>query len=153
MKGFLLSCLAVFLGALLTVTLVTIGEAAGHAAFPPPPGVKIDPHDMAAMKELMEKIPLGAKVVVVVNWGIATLVGSWFATWFAAKYSRRSVGHGIAVGLIILMATLTTLAMIPHPAWMWVAGLAVVLAGTYIGAILLGGRSLRGKPIAVGDTT
>jgi hypothetical protein len=50
--------------ALLAVTIVAIGEVAGHAAFPPPPGLTIDPHDPASMNEVMEKIPLAAKVVL-----------------------------------------------------------------------------------------
>ena len=149
MKGFLLSVLAVFAGVVLTFTVVLIGEAAGHVVFPPPPGVTIDLNDPASIKAVMEKLPMAALVIIIVVWGIATFAGSWFATWLAARLSRFSVGHGIAVGIIIMLATLTTLVSIPHPVWMWVSGVAAVLTGTYLGAVLLGGRSLRGKPLPV----
>jgi len=149
MKGFVRSCLAVLAGAFITVTLVAIGEGAGHAVFPPPEGLKFDMNDLASMKDVMEKIPLGAKVVVVVVWGIATLVGSWFATWVAAKLNRRSFKHGIAVGIIIMLATLSTLAMFPHPVWMWISGIGVVLLGTYIGAMVLGKDRPPGKPVVL----
>jgi hypothetical protein len=129
--------------ALLAVTIVAIGEVAGHTAFPPPPGLTIDPHDPASMKEVMEKIPQAAKLVVVLAWGAATLAGSWFATWVAARFSRPSVGHGVTAGIIILSASLATLVAIPHPVWMWVSGLSAVLGGTYIEAIPLGRRSQR----------
>ncbi len=151
MKGFLLSVLAVLAGAVLAVVLVGIGEMVGHVVYPPPPGLVIDIHDPASMKEVMEKIPMGAKAAVVVAWGFATFAGSWFATWLAAKLSRVSIGHGIAVGIIIMPATLTTLTMIPHPLWMWLSGPLVVLAGTYLGGVLLGGRKRGFKPVPVGD--
>ena len=92
--------------------------------------------DAKNRKDLMEMMPLGAKLSVIVAWAIGAFGGSWFATWLATRLSRRSIGHGAAVGIILFLATLTSLRMIPHPLWMWLFGLAAVAAGAYLGSKL-----------------
>ena len=161
MKGMLWSILAVLMGAVVAVMLVAGGEAIGHLIFPPPADVKKlfdDPaalqslmKDRAALSAVMEKLPPGSLVVVIMAWGVAAFGGSWLAAWYAARHSRVSVGHGIAVGIILLLATLANLMSFTHPIWMWVGGIALVIVGTYLGTTLAAGKIRSGKPVAAGE--
>ena len=137
------SILAVLMGAAVAVILVDGGEAVGHWIFPPPAEVKKlldDPaaiqslmKDSAALSAIMGKLPLGSKVAVIVAWGVAAFGGSWLATWYAARHARVSVGHGIAVGIILLLATVANLMSFTHPIWMWAVGIALVIVGSALG--------------------
>ena len=161
MKGMLWSILAVLMGSVVAVMLVAGGEAIGHWIFPPPAEVKKVLYDSTAMESIMKdraamdalmgKLPLGSKVAVIVAWGVAAFGGSWLATWYAARHARASVGHGIAVGIILLLATITNLMSFPHPIWMWVGGIALVLVGSFIGTWMAADKFEGGKPVSGGE--
>ena len=61
-------------GLVVAMLVVMAVEGAGHAMFPPPEGLDITrPEDQA---QLMELIPLGAKIAVVVAWFLGALAGA-----------------------------------------------------------------------------
>ena len=64
----------VIAGLVVAMLVVMAAEGAGHAMFPPPEGLDITrPEDQA---RLMELIPLGAKIAVVVAWFLGALAGA-----------------------------------------------------------------------------
>ena len=122
--------LAFFAGFTVCVVTVAVVEGIGMALFPPPPD--LDPNDPAALAALMDQIPLGALVSVVVAWGLAALLGPLVAGR-AATHGRATAG---VVGALFLVVVVLNLAMLPHPIWMWVVGLLGCVAAT-AGAIAL----------------
>lgn len=115
--------MAILAGAILGFAVVALLETAGHLAFPPPAGT--DLHDPAALSKVMEMVPLPAKLMVVLAWFLGALAGGWAA----ARIARDNRAAWIIAGIFILMTALT-IAQIPHPLWMIVAGLvAPLLAG------------------------
>ena len=93
-------------------------EALGHMIFPPPEGLDLNnPDDLA---QLMTVIPLGAKIAVMVAWFVGALVGALAAGW---------IGKGKIPGWVVagfmLIASVATTQMFPHPVWM--VGGAVIL--------------------------
>ncbi len=120
-----------FAGAVAGVLAVVGLEAAGHAIWPPPPG--LDLADAEALKAAIAGMPLGALVAVVVAWVGGAVAGAAVGTALA---SYRRVLVGALDGGLTLVGTLANLAMIPHPAWMMAVGPSAVLLGMGAGAWL-----------------
>lgn len=76
---------------------------------------------------------MGALVSVVTAWAIAALAGGWVATRTA---TRAKLSHAIIFGTLFLAATITILLHLPHPLWMWVTGIVVILPAAYLGGRL-----------------
>lgn len=74
----LLAALAGLATAFATIMLV---EFAGHALYPPPPG--IDPANTADMARLVGTLPMGALLMVVVAWVIGAVDGGFVAALLA----------------------------------------------------------------------
>jgi hypothetical protein len=114
--------LGVVAGLVVGMVVTGVIEALGHALFPPPPGVNLT--DPAAMASVMAKIPLGAKVGVLVAWFLGVLVGASTALLIAG---RRQPG-GWIVGAVLFAFAAWTMATIPHPAWMIAGAVLAELA-------------------------
>jgi hypothetical protein len=117
----------------LTAAIFVVGvlEAVGHAIYPPPPGINL--HDPEALKTIIDQLPLGAIVMVLVAWGTGTLVGAFAA---AAIAGRAPMVHGLIVGGIIMTFAVLTMIMIPHPVWFMIVSVFVVLVPALLGALL-----------------
>lgn len=122
--------LGLLAGAILGFGVVALIETAGHRAFPSPPD--IDLSDPAAMGALMEQVPLAAKLVVVLAWFLGALIGGLVA----ARVAREPRAAWIIAGIFILVTALT-IAQIPHPLWMVVAGLVAPLFAGWLVATRL----------------
>ncbi|GAB5458402.1 MAG: hypothetical protein Hens3KO_14320 [Henriciella sp.] len=110
--------LGLICGAVAAVILVFALETLGHLIFPPPEG--LDLKDPEVQKTLMEQIPLGAKIAVLVAWFAGAFGGGIVAT----RITKQSWAAWAIGGFMLLMSGIT-LTMFPHPAWM-IAG-AVIL--------------------------
>lgn len=115
---------AVIAGLVAAFAVVFVLEALGHMVFPPPSGLDISkPEDQARM---MEAIPLGAKIAVVVAWFFGTLAGAIVA----ARVGLRP-HYAWAIAAITILLSVVTTTMFPHPAWMTVSAVVLpVLAAT-----------------------
>ncbi|MCB2083561.1 MAG: hypothetical protein KDD90_05855 [Sphingomonadaceae bacterium] len=112
----------VIAGLVVAMLVVMAAEGAGHAMFPPPEGLDITrPEDQA---RLMELIPLGAKIAVVVAWFLGALAGAATAIAIA-----RHILPGWIVGLVMVALSLVTTQMFPHPMWMIAAAVILPIAG------------------------
>lgn len=108
-------------GVIIGVVIVFIAEMIGHLIFPPPEGV--DLKDPEQLKSIMHEIPLGAKIAVLVAWGLSTFGGGSAAVLMSG---RKAWPAGI-VALVMLAAAGFTLYAIPHPLWM--VGATLVITG------------------------
>jgi len=125
--------LGVLAGLVVGMLITGVIESVGHALFPPPPGVNLT--DPAAMASVMDKIPLGAKVGVLIAWFLGVLAGASTALLIAG---RRQPG-GWIVGAVLFAFAAWTMATIPHPAWM-VAGAVLAEFAAVIAADRAFGR-------------
>jgi hypothetical protein len=84
--------------------------------------------DPAQLATLLDKIPLAAKIAVVVGWFLGAAAGAW-AAHAVSRWTQASwivVAIGIAFGVM-------TLFMIPHPLWMQAAAVVAPLLGGWVG--------------------
>ncbi len=123
--------LPVIAGGICAVITVALIEIVGHAIYPPP--ADIDLSNRAEIAKLIKTLPLGALLFVVFAWGAGSFVGALISTLLSF---RRSLVPGMIVGVFILAATLATLLSIPHPAWMFIAGLILPVPVAFLGVKL-----------------
>lgn len=125
--------LATVAGIVVAGIVVGLVEMLGHAIFPPPEGVDItQPTDQA---QIMDLIPMGAKVFVIVAWFIGSLAGAWTAIRIAG-----SVVPGWLVALAMVVLSIITTQMFPHPTWMVVSALVLPLVAMIVAKHLLAAR-------------
>ena len=112
-------------GLLLGIAVVALVESAGHALFPPPAG--IDPRSPASLRAIMGDVPLPAKIAVLIAWGAGVLAGGTLAGWIA----RGRAWPAYVIGAALLAMGAWTMAMIPHPWWMWAGALLITIAAAF----------------------
>jgi hypothetical protein len=120
---------ATFAGLFTAVVLIAVVQAVAHQLYPPPPGT--DFHDPAALAELMAQMPVGALLMVLLSYGVGTLIGALVASRFSAPHLPKR--QGWIVGLMMLTAGVMNLLAIPHPAWFWAACFVVFIAAAQVG--------------------
>jgi hypothetical protein len=127
------SILAVVLGIVLGMVTIFAWEMVGHVIYPLPPGV--DPHDPKTMHTLVEKMPAGAILILLVGWFTGTAAGGWLAARLAQRVAAL---HALIVGGFFMTGAIAIMLHIPHPLWIWVAALLGFLPAAYWGAWIAG---------------
>jgi hypothetical protein len=141
MGAFLRSILAVIVGTVVAMLVVTGFDLLSHILFPLPAGV--DPTNAAELMAIAGQIPLGAFAVIITGWGVGSFIGAWLAGRIAG---RGPLLHGMIVTVLLLIAGVTNLLLIPHPIWVWALGIAAFILGGYAGARLAAGRKPQAAP-------
>ena len=118
--------LGVVAGVVVIMAVVVGGEFALHALFPIP---MPDPKDAEAVKAAMASAPMGSKIGLIVVYFIA----AFGAAFVSAKVAAKQLAGGVVTGLMAAL-TLSNFFMLPHPIWMVVASLVLILAGGWFGA-------------------
>lgn len=85
----------------------------------PPPG-NVDTNDWKQLSEWIGTLPVPAFLLVLLSWAVGPLVGAFVARLIATN--RVSLPSLVVIGLF-LAATVSMLVMLPHPVWMWPAGI------------------------------
>lgn len=80
--------LSILLGIILGSIAVFIVETIGHLIFPPPAG--IDVTDPEQLKQVIEQLPIGALIFVLLAWAIGSFVGG-YVTSKVAKTDSHSL--------------------------------------------------------------
>jgi hypothetical protein len=139
MWNVLRSVAGVVLGAALALGLISAIDAINHRIYPPPESVVAASKagDMTALAEAiaqwLPEAPVGALAMLPVAWIGGTFFGSSLAAWVAP---RAHLLHALLAGLLPFLGTIAALWMIPHPAWLTLAGLlGVPLAAVAAGVI------------------
>lgn len=118
--------IGVIVGLIVGVVVVGVVEGMGHMIFPPPPGVDLT--DPAQMATVMSKVPLEAKIAVIVAWFLGTLAGASTANLIAGR--RRTAGWIVAAVLFAFAGW--TMATIPHPVWFMAASVVAAIAAALV---------------------
>ena len=123
-------------GVLIAAGLVMVVQMIGHSIYPLPPD--LDVSDLAAMRAYVAGLPFGALFFVVLAWGI----GSFGGTLAAVKIGTANpVIYACVVGGFVLAGTTFSLATIPHPLWVGIVGVALIVAGAWLGMQSSGQRA------------
>lgn len=127
------SLLAVIAGLLVAMIVIAGVEAVGHAIYPPPADLDITrARDQA---QLMELMPLEAKLVVIAAWFFGSLAGAAMAIAIA-----RGVLPAWIVAVAIAGLGLWTTQMFPHPDWMLASAVVLPLVSVLVAKRLMIGR-------------
>lgn len=121
--------LAALGGIATAVVVVAVVEAIGHAVFPPPADLDLSDPEQAA--KLIERLPVAALLFVVIAWAAGSFAGGYLATVIARK---ASIVPALAVAVAMLLGTLFSLYVIPHPLWMAAAGLLIPFPLAWLGS-------------------
>jgi len=120
---------AVLLGLVVALATMLLVEYLGMSLFPLPPGINLDNEDDLA--RLVASASTGKKLWVLMGWTLAAFVGGWVASRISRRHRR---GAALAVGALIVAGVLLNAAMLPHPAWMTVAGVLLPLPVAWLAA-------------------
>jgi hypothetical protein len=117
-----------FVAASLTVYIFE--TLIGHNLFPFPEGA--DPSNIEWIKNNMDQIPTGGKVMVV----IAHCMGIITGMLIAGLISKTSLVPAYIVGGLMFLATIATLFMLPKALWFSSVDIMLAVAGLLIGKSL-----------------
>ncbi|MBA4013676.1 MAG: hypothetical protein C0481_17585 [Phenylobacterium sp.] len=126
LRTILRTALGVVLGLLVGLLIILAVEGVGHTIFPPPPGVNLT--DPAQLATVMAKIPTPAKFGVLLAWFLGTLGGAAVGNLIAG----RRPWAGRIVTLLVLALSIFNMSDIPHPAWMAVSAVVLILFGGFV---------------------
>jgi hypothetical protein len=119
-KRILRSILAIVIGAVVTVLVITGIQFLSHQFFPLP--APIDYSNPDALKTMVDSMPVMAKVLVTVAWCLGAFLGSWAACMVKPNYRRLAA---IIVSSLVVVGTILNAKAIPHPLWMIVIGVVL----------------------------
>jgi hypothetical protein len=128
--------IAVIAGVVVAFALVAAIEWLGQQMYPTPPGLDLTRPDQA--QDYVRNLPLGALLLVLTSWVVATFCGGIVAAAIEKGRPRRAAA---IVGVVVLLVTLANLVLIPHPLWFSILGVASIVA-----ASLAAGRAM--SPVA-----
>jgi hypothetical protein len=120
--------LGILAGLVVAWLAMTICEFASLFLHRPPAG--LDLRDPQALAAHIAAAPLSAMMVVVIGWVLAAFVGGWVA----ARIARHRLVAALVIGGLVLAGVIANNAMIPHPLWMTVAGIALPLPLAWLAA-------------------
>ncbi len=109
------------IGIITCFVLIYAIEMIGMNLFPVK--VKINPKNYNEFKALIDSIPLPALIIIIVGHGVSLFAG----IYVSKKIQNKSSIPFLLVFLVMLMATISNLAMIPHPIWFKIADIGIVI--------------------------
>lgn len=123
--------LGFFAGFIATFAAISLVQALGHAAIPPP--ADLDVTDQAAFAEWLAMAPVGAFLFVLASYFTGAFLGPFVATWIGG-------GKGLAFtwifGGLVLAGTIATVSRIPHPLWFTIVAIAGIPVAAFFGSRL-----------------
>lgn len=120
-------------GLVLAVITIMLVEFAGHAVYPPPPG--LNPMVTEDMAQIIQLLPAGAMVFVVAAWILGAFDGGFVAA-LIARGNRPRVA-AIVPALMVIAGVVAMIVQMPgHPTWMAIAGLLLPIPAALAGAAL-----------------
>jgi hypothetical protein len=113
-----------------SITVYIFETLIGHRLFPLPEGA--DPSNMEWVKNNMNQVPTGAKIMVV----IAHFMGIVAGMFVAGFISKTSMVPAYIVGGLMLLATIATIIILPKELWFSISDIVLAVAGLLLGKSL-----------------
>ncbi len=136
------SALVLLAGVVVAVIMVSLGDAVAGSVYSLPTGV--DRSNPESMRQAVAGLPTTAFLLLLAGWVLAAAVGSYVAARLATQ--ARAI-HGLIVAVFVLVATVSNLAAIPHPTWLWPAVIILIpTAGWLATRLVVGSRSATTNP-------
>jgi hypothetical protein len=128
--------LAVLAGAVVMWLTIFVLEFAGHALFPPPPG--LDPKNPADLATLIAQAPTGAMVMLVIAWVAGAFTGGYTAARIAYRHKRIAA---VIVAVLVMLGVSGMIVLVPdHPIWVSALGLLLPIPVALLAARLVAPR-------------
>jgi len=124
--------LIIILGIIVGSVFIYLVEALGHLVYPPPEG--IDTNDMESMKIMIDQLPFGAFLFVLLAYGVGSFIGGLLSA-FLSKNGR--VANAVIVGSILMIFGIINLLMIPHPVWFTLVSIMLFIPCAYLAGQLV----------------
>jgi hypothetical protein len=118
-------------GVLIAGGLVWLIEMIGHSVYPVPP--EVDFSDIEALRDYIAGLPIGAFLFVGGGWFLGTLAGTMAACRIGTAKPQI---FAMIVGGLMLVGTAFNLAVIPHPLWFAITGVAGIIIAAWLGMTL-----------------
>ena len=125
------SILGLILGLAVAILTVMLFQWISHTVWPPPEG--LDPNDSAALAEHLKAAPLGSLILVVAGYVVGTFDGVFLGCFIGT--AKRYV-YAVVIGGLILVGTISTLIMIPHPIWFSASSLIGIPVAAWFATVL-----------------
>src|SRR5438477_5774308 len=120
--------------------LFSLLEMVNAYLHPTPAGM--DMKNPEAMKGLMDAMSIGAKLLLLVNYAVASLAGAVVSTAISKQMSQP-----VMIGLLLTAGNIFNLVEISHPLWLAVASMLVFFPFAYIGGMIILAR----EPVSPGS--
>lgn len=118
--------LAGVVGVVIAVLIVFLADELSHMMYPMP--ANVDPSDMENLRDYIATLPLGAFLMVMAGWVVATFVGSVVADRIG---TAKPWIYPTVVGVFMFAATTANLILIPHPHWFTAVSLTAILISAW----------------------
>jgi hypothetical protein len=122
---------AALVGVITALVLVVGIEAVGHRLYPTPAGIDLSDPDQ--LRRYVDGLPVGAFLIVLASWVVATFVGGLVAAMVATSHPHLLAG---SIGVVILLATFANLVVVPHPTWFSVLAMVTVPVAAWASGVL-----------------
>jgi hypothetical protein len=129
------SALVLLAGVVVAVIVVSIGDAVAGSFYSLPAG--IDRSNPESMRQAVAGLPTAVFLLLLAGWVLSAAVGSYVAARLASH--ARAI-HGLIVAVFVLVATVSNLAAIPHPTWLWPAVIILIPAAGWLATRLVPNR-------------
>lgn len=124
-------------GLIVMFVVVAVVEMLGHEVFPPSDEMKRaidllmknDPGAQQAIRDALPTMSNATFVPVVLAWMLGAGAGAWTS---AAMAGRMHSTFGLAIGLLVALFAAGNMLAIPHPTWMWPAGILLPVASAMV---------------------
>lgn len=124
--------LAVLAGAVVMWLTIFVLEFAGHAVFPPPPG--LDPQNPADLATLITQAPIGAMAMLVLAWVVGAFTGGYTAARISQRHKRMAA---VIVAMLVMLGVGGMVWLVPnHPFWVSALGLLLPIPAALLAARL-----------------
>ena len=131
--------LAVLAGAVVMWLTISVLEFAGHALFPPPPG--LDPKNPADLAVLIAQAPPGAMAMLVIAWVAGAFTGGYTAARISHRHKRIAA---VIVAVLVMLGVGGMIWLVPdHPVWVSALGLLLPIPVALLAARLVTPPSTR----------
>ncbi len=119
--------LAGIAGVVIAGSIVFLAEELSHMWYPMPDN--LDPGDTEDLRAYIATLPLGAFLMVIAGWVVATFVGAVVADRIG---TAKAWIYPTVVGGFMFAATTANLILIPHPHWFTAVSLVAILASAWL---------------------